>query len=152
MRGRTLLYIAALCCVLTQATPHGHEDDSTPSESLDKIENSTQSHEAETVPSNGTPAVSDPAIAYIPPKPESHGNTHDDVNTDGGMDMDGMGHGDHHGSSPVEDGPIPPESMSYWLWPEHRGLLYTHIICMILAWGFILPVGNIPFIPPPSNL
>ena len=57
------------------------------------------------------------------------------------MDMDGMTHEEHHHNA-TDDGPIPPEEMSYWLWPEHRGLLYTHILLMVVSWGFLLPIGT----------
>lgn len=152
MRGRALLFIATICCIYTQATPHGHKETEEP----DSIEVSTPSYDTETVPSNGTPAVSDPAIAYVPPKAEAH-KTYDDGYNDMDMDMGMPGmeeeeqdEHEHHDAEPA-DGSIPPEEMSYWLWPEHRGLLYTHILVMIVAWGFVLPVGTHLLTHPMSN-
>lgn len=136
MRGRAILYIAAICCILgSQATPYPHDDDESPA---------SGSRELHNVPSVGSPVISDPAIAYIPPKDGVADTHHDDMDMDMGMDMGGIEGEKHHHANETEDGSIPPEQMSYWLWPEHRGLLYTHVICMIIAWAFILPIGIYP--------
>lgn len=39
---------------------------------------------------------------------------------------------------------------SYWGHPEHRGLIYAHIILMLLAWLIVLPTGEMR--PPASRL
>ncbi|GAB5588639.1 hypothetical protein Unana1_03539 [Umbelopsis nana] len=33
------------------------------------------------------------------------------------------------------------EPMSYWDWPENKGLLYTHIAFMVLAFWILMPMG-----------
>lgn len=135
MRRNILIIIAIICFVLTAAVPHGTEI-----EDHKELEVATgHADVASPVPSNGIPVPGNPSIAYAQPKPEEHHHHDDDM----GMDMgtDGMGHeGLHHNAT--DDGPIPPEQMSYWLWPEHRGLLYTHILLMIISWGFLLPIGT----------
>jgi hypothetical protein len=136
MRGKALILIAAICCVASQAAPHGTEHEDL------EVTSPQQSPSIEAVPSNGTPIDANPAIAYIPPtKEEVHPTNNDDMGMDMGMDDMDMGH-DHHPHPPADDTPIPPEQMSYWLWPEHRGLLYAHISLMIVSWGFVLPVGT----------
>jgi hypothetical protein len=137
MRLKSLLFITTICALAAQALPHHgdeHEDISSPD----------QPTAIDHVPSNEADAS--PAIAYIPPQDdvkESHSDSRMGMSMD--MGMDGMEHHD-----PVVDGPIPPEKMSYWLWPEHRGLLYAHIALMTIAWGFALPVGM--FYSYPSSL
>jgi hypothetical protein len=129
MRGKALLIILAVCCLTSQAIPHGvdHED----------VDNTSPSPSIHAV---STSAEANPTNTYVPPKDNVTENHHPDM--DMGMDMDGMGEMEpnktHHS---IQDGPIPPEQMSYWLWPEHRGLLYTHIILMTVSWGFLLPLG-----------
>ena len=68
-----------------------------------------------------------------------------DMDMDNMNDMNGMDHHPHHNAY-IIDGPIPPDQMSYWLWPEHRGLLYAHITIMTISWGFLLPVGMLLYI------
>jgi Domain of unknown function (DUF2427) len=139
MKGLSLLFIAVLCCIAAQAAPHGHEHDDADTV---EVSSSDQTGSLEAVPSNGTPANANPTIAYIPAKEENSHAMDTDMDMDMGMgDMGGMEHSNHHNHSIVE-GPIPPEMMSYWLWPEHRGLLYAHIIIMTISWGFVLPVGT----------
>jgi hypothetical protein len=33
------------------------------------------------------------------------------------------------------------EPMSYWDFPDNKGLLYTHILFMILAFWILMPMG-----------
>ena len=134
MRAKILIFVAAVCCVASHAAPHGteHEDGELPTPQ--------QTPSIEAVPSNGTPVDANPAIAYLPPKEEVNPGQTDDMGMDMGMDNMEMGHGEHPHPS-ADDTPISPEHMSYWLWPEHRGLLYAHISLMIVSWGFLLPVG-----------
>ena len=132
MKGKTLLIFTAICCFAAQAVPHGVEHDTV------DVGPPNQPPTIDPVPSNGTPQAADPAIAYIPPK-EDVKNPHHDIDMDDMRDMGDMDH--HRHNHTIVNGPIPPEEMSYWLWPEHRGLLYLHISLMIISWGFVLPVG-----------
>jgi Domain of unknown function (DUF2427) len=132
MRRKLLIFIAIISCVLAHAVPHGTENE----DHDDLVAAPQQSDVPSPVPSNGTPASGNPSIAYAPPKEDAH--THDD---DMDMGMDGMTHEEHHHNA-TEERPISPEEMSYWLWPEHRGLLYTHILLMVISWGFLLPIGT----------
>ena len=135
MRRNILIFIAIISCVLSAAVPHGNEI-----EDHKELEvTAAHTDVASAVPSNGTSASGNPSIAYAPPKPGAHHHHSDDMGMD--MGMDGMGHEEHQHNA-TDDGPIPPEQMSYWLWPEHRGLLYTHILLMLISWGFLLPVGT----------
>jgi hypothetical protein len=34
------------------------------------------------------------------------------------------------------------EPMSYWDWSENKGLLYTHIAFMVLAFWILMPMGE----------
>jgi hypothetical protein len=150
MRGTSLLLLAAICCTASLALPQQNERDHEPSDgSISQHMGVTPTDHAvpEAVPSNGTPVVPDPSIAYAPrPGVPSHDEDMDmdtgDMDNMDDMDMDGINH------EGTESGPRPqitvsPEDMSYWLWLEHRGLLYTHIALMIIAWGFVLPVGRV---------
>lgn len=62
------------------------------------------------------------------------------ANEDGGdsmnMDMD-ISHG-AGGSKPDPDS-YPP---TYFALADHAGLIYAHIVAMVLAWVFVLPVGK----------
>lgn len=131
MRGKALLAILAICSLASQAIPQGAE--------YEDVHN-TSSHSIDTM---ATTAEASPIMTHVPPKDNVKETHHSDMNMDMDMDMDGMGEMEpnktHHS---ILDGPIPPEKMSYWLWPEHRGLLYTHIILMTVSWGFILPLGT----------
>jgi hypothetical protein len=133
MRAKILIFVAAICCVASHAAPHGteHEDSELPSQQTPSIE---------AVPSNGTPVDANSAIAYLPPKEEVHPAPTDDIGMDMGMDDMEMSHEEHSHPS-ADDTPISLEQMSYWLWPEHRGLLYAHVSLMIVSWGFLLPAG-----------
>src|SRR5579859_7186309 len=135
MRRNILIFIAIICCVLTAAAPHGTEIEDHQELGVAP----THTDVSTPVPSNGTPISGNPSIAYAQPKPDEHHHHNDDMGMN--MGLDGMGgHKEHHHNA-TDDGPIPPEQMSYWLWPEHRGLLYTHILLMVISWGFLLPIG-----------
>jgi hypothetical protein len=142
MRGKSLLLISAICCLAAQAVPHGHHHDKEI-----EVTSPTTTPAIDSVPSNGTPAAAKPTIAYIPHDHDVK-ETHSGMDMDMDMDMDDMEgmheHGHHNHTLP--DGPIPPELMSYWLWPEHRGLLYAHISLMVISWAFLLPVGSSTFL------
>jgi hypothetical protein len=139
MRGNSLLLVSAICCFVAQAVPHGHEHD----ENVPATSTTPTLAAIETVPSNGTPAQANPTIAYIPPKDDVK-HTHSDMDMDMGSDgMEDMNEHSYHNHT-VPDGPISPEQMSYWLWPEHRGLLYAHITLMVISWAFLLPIGSFP--------
>ena len=133
MRGGSLLFISSICCLAAHAFPHGHNHDEDPEAPFP-----TTTSAIHTIPTNETGASAKPTIAYIPP-----GNDVKDTHSGMDMDMDDVGGMDehHHHNHTLPDGPIPPEEMSYWLWSEHRGLLYAHISLMIISWGFVLPVG-----------
>ena len=64
---------------------------------------------------------------------EAHGTDEPTMDMDMGMTMSESYNVSE--SNPIDLLP------TYWTWPEHRGLLYGHIILMVLAWVFILPVG-----------
>lgn len=38
------------------------------------------------------------------------------------------------------------EPMSYWDYPENKGLLYTHIAFMVLAFWILMPMGKKVFL------
>jgi hypothetical protein len=131
MKTKTVLIFTAICCFAAQVVSHGVE--------YDEVD------VAPPIPSNGAPAAN-PTTAYTPPKGDGKNKHLHDHDTDTEMsDMGDMGTMDHHHHNhTIVDGPIPPEKMSYWLWPEHRGLLYAHIALMTISWGFVLPVGMCP--------
>jgi len=135
-RPGLLIVLAAISCLASQAIAQQVDDQASP--------HSNTSTDIDAVPTNGTPAAADPSVVYVPPTPpapveHAHNEPSMGMGMDMGMDMGDMNAAPHDHS--VVDGPIPPEEMSYWLWPEHRALLYTHAIIMTLAWGFLLPVG-----------
>jgi hypothetical protein len=147
MRGKAVvIFIAAISLLAARAAPHDDGDHHLPPAA------------APTVPANGTPDSGNPKLDYSTTV-EEHGDMDmgdfgmgekegmDGADMDG-MDMDGMGH-DHpaHKHNSSVSAPISPDQMSYWLWPEHRGLLYAHISIMIVSWGFLLPVGTCPSFP-----
>jgi hypothetical protein len=138
MRGIPLAMFAAIWTT-SLAIPHESEQD------VSGVHDNTIEHIAvpsavvavpEPIPSNGSPVVADSVIAYMTPK-------QDEPSSGMGMDMN-MGGLSHKGHNATDDGPVPPEQMSYWLWPEHRGLLYAHIGIMAISWGFVLPMGKLP--------
>ena len=57
----------------------------------------------------------------------------------GGHESMDMGHGGNATDSPKEDYPD-----TYFAHTEHTGVIYTHIALMVLAWVFVLPVGESP--------
>ena len=124
MRGKTVLIFSTIYCLASQAVPHGVEH-----------------HDDEVARPNAHQPV-DPTIAYIPPKDDVKAH-HSDMDMNMDMDMDDMEGMDppHHHNNTIVEGSISPDQMSYWLWPEHRGLLYAHITIMTISWGFVLPVG-----------
>lgn len=129
-----MLIFTAICGLAVQGVSHGVEHDEV------DVAPPNQPPPIDPVPSNGTPVATNPTITPIPPK-EDLKHHHDDTDMDMG-DMEDMGEMDHHHHNhTLVNGPIPPEEMSYWLWQEHRGLLYAHIILMTISWGFVLPVG-----------
>ena len=133
-----VIFIAAICLLgAARAAPHDVEND--------------HPHHAATVPalsSTGMPDSANPTIETAVPIKE-HGDMamHGSAGMDGmDMDMAGMdddSHAHKHNNASVS-APIPPDQMTYWLWPEHRGLLYAHVSLMIVSWGFLLPVGVCP--------
>ena len=144
MRGTAVvIFIAAIFLLAAWASPHDGDDDDYGDDHLPAA--------APTVPSNGTPDSGNPKMDYSTTVKEHGDMDKGDFGLgskeDGmdGMDMDDMGddHPAHNHNSSVS-APISPEQMSYWLWPEHRGLLYAHISIMIVSWGFLLPVGRLP--------
>lgn len=63
-------------------------------------------------------------------------------NTSAGMDMDmdmSSSHGEH--SLPATDTVADEGPLSYFAYNEHTGVILAHIILMIIAWCFVLPVG-----------
>lgn len=138
-RQGLLIFLATISCLASQAIAQQVDDQASP--------HNDPSTDIDTVPTNGTPAAADPTVVYVSPTPPATAeHAHEEPSMDMGMgigmgmDMGDMNAAPHNHS--VVDGPIPPEQMSYWLWPEHRALLYTHAIIMTLAWGFLLPVGT----------
>lgn len=63
-----------------------------------------------------------------------------------GMDTDmsgGMG-SSHSGSAPsnhTADGDSQDYPMSYFAYQKHSGVIMAHIVLMVLAWFFTLPIG-----------
>ena len=144
MKGNALFLILMIFYVASQAIPHGAEHEKT----HDDVDVSSPNElSAPPVPTNETSADANATTAHSSPDDEGrkvHSGSHTDMDMD---DMDGMGGMGHsgHPHPPIVDGSISPEEMSYWLWPEHRGLLYAHVIIMVISWGFLLPVGTFPF-------
>ena len=135
MRRNLLIFLAIIYFLLVHAVPHGTEI-----EDHDDLAVAPQPSDVlSPVPSSSTPPLGNPSIAYVPPKEDPHHSHDDDMDMD--MGINGMTHEEHHHNA-TEEGPISPEKMSYWLWPEHRGLLYTHILLMVISWGFLLPIGT----------
>lgn len=75
----------------------------------------------------------------------------DDVGHGMKMDMDGGGGGGGGGSdgagehSSNNNGPTPSDGsspMSYFAYQEHAGSIVAHIVLMVIAWFFILPIGT----------
>ena len=67
-----------------------------------------------------------------------HGDDH------GSMEMDG----DMHASAPTATASASPVAttkgdypMSYFAYQKHSGTILAHIVLMVLAWFFVLPVG-----------
>jgi hypothetical protein len=143
MRGKAvLIFIAAIYLLAARAAPHDGDDD--------YGDHHLPAAAVPTAPSNGTPDSGNPKMDYSTTVKEHGDMDMGDFGMGGkeGMDMDGMddmGH-DHpaHKHNSSVSAPISPDEMSYWLWPEHRGLLYAHISIMIVSWGFLLPVGKLP--------
>lgn len=127
MKGKLLLLFAAICCVVAHAVAHDGDDDGRHV----AVTSPDLPVAGEVVPSP-IPTEADPSVPQKPPK--------DDAHMDMDMGIDDMGAVSHH-DRPKLNGPIPPEQMSYWLWPEHRALLYAHALIMTISWGFLLPVG-----------
>jgi Domain of unknown function (DUF2427) len=143
-----LVIAAAICCVVTHTAAHKHHDAESPEHSDLVASPATSLPATNTLPvsSNIGSVTADPTVAYIPPNnAHGQGHHHDDNDADMDMHMDMEGFGHNH--TVVDGGPLPPDEMSYWLWPEHRGLLYTHIALVVIAWGFVLPVGTISAYP-----
>lgn len=139
-RTAVVIFIAAICLAAARAAPHGGGDDDD--------DDYNDPLPAAPVPSNGPPGSGNPDIDYTAPVKE-HGGMDMDMDTGdgmGGMDMDKGAQKGHNSSASA---PLAPDQMSYWLWPEHRGLLYTHICLMIVSWGFLLPVGMFAHAHPP---
>lgn len=44
-----------------------------------------------------------------------------------------------HASAPATGG---DEKPNYFTFPEHRGLLYGHILMICVGWIFVMPVGE----------
>lgn len=58
------------------------------------------------------------------------------------------GHKEHMG----HDAPAKAdEAPNYFTYPEHRGLLYGHILMICIGWVFVMPVGEF-LIPQESHL
>jgi hypothetical protein len=64
-----------------------------------------------------------------------------DMNMDVDMDM-GATHNETMTTTVTEDGP-----MSYFAYPEHGSAILAHIILMVVAWCFILPIGKYMYHP-----
>jgi hypothetical protein len=154
MRGTAVvIFIAAIYLLAAQAAPHDGDDDD------DYGDHHHPAAPTPTVPANGTPESGNPKVDYSATVKEHGDMDMGDFGMGGkegtdGMDMDdgmdGMGHG-HPAHKHNVSAPISPDEMSYWLWPEHRGLLYAHISIMTVSWGFLLPVGKLPHSAPPSH-
>ena len=131
MKATSLLFIAAIFCIATQASPTPHND-----HDHDHHRPTITTSTPNLITPDVSPATVNPSIT--PSIQHSHNQGHG-----AGMDMD-MDNDVQAGrkNHTVVNGPVPPEEMSYWLWPEHKALLYAHSIVMVLAWGFVLPVGS----------
>lgn len=73
----------------------------------------------------------------------------DHESMDMSMDMkmdDSMGH-NQTAAAPTTD----PAMMSYFAYGKHTGTILAHIILMVLAWCFVLPVGKISGFPQKSS-
>lgn len=59
-----------------------------------------------------------------------------------------LAHGDDEGEgmpAPQEDQKLDSYPPTYFSHPEHQGVMYAHIVLMVLGWVFVLPIGEQPF-------
>lgn len=70
----------------------------------------------------------------------AHGDEHSDMNM--GVEMGGMSHSAN--STPTSGGEYNPfyDEPSYFGLESYSGLMLGHILFMVLAWFFILPIGK----------
>jgi hypothetical protein len=71
---------------------------------------------------------------------------HEDEHTghgDSGHGMD-MGHTVSSASAPAATAAVaePEAPHNYFSFPDHRGFLYAHIFTMMVAWVFVMPMGE----------
>lgn len=94
-----------------------------------------------TAPAAFTAALFLASLTYAIPDGDHHSMNHD-MNMDG-MDSSSvqMGHGeDAHPTAAVN--PAEAWPMSYFSHGEHSGTIIAHVALMILAWCFVLPMGE----------
>ncbi len=80
------------------------------------------------------------ALAALPTA-LAHGD--ENMTMGGGSGMEGMG----EAAAPLPEEEYAP---TYFAHPEHKGVIYAHIIMMIVSWVFLLPVGKTLSPLPPS--
>ena len=78
------------------------------------------------------------ALAALPTA-LAHGD--ENMTMGGGSGMEGMG----EAAAPLPEEEYAP---TYFAHPEHKGVIYAHIVTMIVSWVLLLPVGKTP---PPSS-
>ncbi|KAF4983820.1 hypothetical protein FZEAL_857 [Fusarium zealandicum] len=74
-------------------------------------------------------------IVALLPVVLAHGGGHDEAHD--GMDM-AMSHGDNATETPKDNSEYPG---TYFSHPDHVGVIYAHIVLMVLSWVFVLPVA-----------
>lgn len=78
-------------------------------------------------------------LSLLPAAVLAHGEDHDDTAMGSAMNMGG-----DHGHAAASDKPGPEDAYpdTYFALADHAGVMYAHIALMILAWIFVLPVGQ----------
>ncbi|ODQ56374.1 hypothetical protein SAICODRAFT_4555 [Saitoella complicata NRRL Y-17804] len=133
----TLGFVASLSLV----NAHGSDGEES-SDSLQTVHSDHSSIVAaahSTVPSTVVMA-SMPAATAVEVEVPTTGSAHIamDMEMEMGEEATGEGHDDHARPTTVE---APSEPQSYMQLPQHRGWIIGHIVCMVIAWFFLLPVG-----------
>lgn len=93
-------------------------------------------------------ALSVGALLFLLPL-AAHSIPHGDEHASTGTGTDMHGHGDMGGhtapspsTSAAGGGDDDAGPMSYFAYGKHSGTILAHIVLMVLAWFFILPVGT----------
>lgn len=64
----------------------------------------------------------------------------------GSDDAANTSHSDHASMSMPNMEPM-PDIPSYFSHPEHSGLMYAHIVLMVISWVILMPLGKLYLVP-----